>query len=145
MRRARTVLAGVLATGGFYLLLIDTAYQPELDVGVGVVALAAVAYAAELHEDGDLLADPVAWLRGGARAIARIPGDIVILAGVALLAAVRPGSGPRGEFVRRSVSGERNADRARREILGSLAPGEIVIGHEQDDGQMLVHRLRGGR
>ncbi len=144
MRHALTVGAVTLLAGGLYLLLIDQTYQPELYVGIGVIAIAGAAYDASRERDVTLVSSPGAWLRGLAGAIARVPRDVVRLTLLAFVSAVRPLPAEEA-FEERSVTGATVADQARREILGSLAPGEIVVGHDDDGERMLVHRLWRGR
>lgn len=140
MRRALSVGAAVVLAGGLYLLLIDQTYQPELYVGVGVVVLAGLAADAARERHVTLVAHPGAWLRELGRALSRVPRDVLQLTVAAFVSVVRP-LPDAGAFEERSVHGGTIAEQARREIVGSLAPGEIVVGHDEAGERMLVHRL----
>jgi hypothetical protein len=140
VRRVLVLAAGALLAGGLYLLLIDQTYQPELYVGVGVVALAVLAHEASRERDATLVAGPGAWLRELAQALARVPLDVLRLTIAAVGSPLRP-LGDEDAFEERRVRGGSLAEQARREIVGSLSPGEIVVGHDDSGERMLVHRL----
>ncbi len=140
MRRLGIVVGGGAGIAAFYLLLIDTAYLPEIDAGIAVTLIASAAYVAALREDAGLLAGARQWVRGTLRAFARVPGDLAQLTVAALTIPIRDRGSRCGEFVTREVAGDLAADRARREVLGSLSPGEIVLGHDVD-GRLIVHRF----
>jgi hypothetical protein len=140
MRQIMLVAAAVGLAAAFYLLLIDTTYPPDLYAGAVIVALAGAAFAASLEEDERLMASPRTWLRELIGALARVPRDTVRLTVVAVRQLLHP-QPQRGQWVTRSVGPDQASDRARREILGSLAPGEIVTGHDTESSEMLVHRI----
>jgi hypothetical protein len=81
------------------------------------------------------------WITGFAAAARRMPVEIVLVS-MAAFRQVAERRSERGSFELRDVEPGSGADRGRREILGSLSPGEIVVGHEED-GRMIVHRLAG--
>jgi hypothetical protein len=105
-----------------------------------IVALAGVAFAASRVQDARLMASPRLWIKGLTGALAEVPRDTARLTVLAVRQLLHPRPGC-GEWVTRSVAPNEPADRARREILGSLAPGEIVAGHDVESSEMLIHRM----
>jgi hypothetical protein len=132
---------GFALAAPFYLLLIDTTALPELVAGAVIALLAGAAFALARDQEPFRPAFVREWLTGLADALLQVPGHIAALTIAALRQLVSPAR-RRGEFELREERPYRAKDRARREILGSLAPREIVVAH-QDDGRMLVHRLTG--
>ncbi len=144
--RLRFLVAGLLLGAGFYLWLIDTVDPPEVYAGLGVAALAAIAFEVSREQARAEASFSLAWLKGGRRLAAQIPLQIVLVSRDALAQLTHPRPG-RGEF--RTVSfrgGEADSarDTGRRalaEALGSLAPNTIVIGIDTDRDLLLVHQL----
>jgi hypothetical protein len=140
MRRSAGLGLGFVLAAAWYLLLIDTTLLPELITGAVIAAIAAIPFAASLAQESGLIAPLSSWLSGLAQALGRVPWQLIVLALAALRQLVAP-SARRGEFELREVQPGPAAERARRELLGSLAPNEIVIGHDEEGGKLLVHRL----
>jgi multisubunit Na+/H+ antiporter MnhE subunit len=142
---------GLLVGGGFYMLLIDTASQPELEAGAAAMLMAAVAYEVS-REQGfvEAVISPL-WLLRSWRVISRVPVHIALVCFDAV-AQIFTRAPRRGRFraVSFDASGEGAADAGRRalaEALGSLAPNTIVVGIDTDRKLLLVHQLhrQGGR
>ena len=70
---------GVVLSGAFYLLLIDTTSLPELYVLAGVAVAASVAFVISREQAFTEARISLWWLLKGWRAVARIPTDIGIL------------------------------------------------------------------
>jgi hypothetical protein len=142
-----TFAVGFAITGAFYLLLIDTAEEPELYAGAAVALVGAAAFAAG-RQQGFAEASPGSgWLRQSWRVLVRIPADVWRVSLAALEQLVRPRAS-RG--VLRAVpfrhgegeSGREVGRRALAEGLGSLAPNTIVIGIDPERDLILAHQLR---
>jgi hypothetical protein len=150
MRRAATIASALLASAGFYMLLIDTASLPELYAGAAVVAMSAVTLVAVRERGFPSLDIRVRWLLRSWRAIVRIPAHVAI---VSLEAFVQLGDRRRRRGAIRNVrfaGGEDPADHGRSALavlFGSVAPNTVVLGVDPRAGRLIVHQLRqtGGR
>jgi len=145
---ARTFGAAFLFAGAFYLLLIDTTSSPELYAGAAAALLAAVVCAVA-NRNGLRGVPPMAVRPAAvARAIARIPVDIVWVSAAAVGQLVSPRT-PRGAMRAipfRHGATEDRSDMGRRalaEAVGSLAPNTIIIGIDEERDLLLAHELRG--
>lgn len=151
MRRLLAPLLIVALSGGFYLVLIDTADLPELYAMCGVVLLALIAFQASRAQGFTEASISLKSLSSAWRPLAQVPVDIGTLTGVALAQLAAGKRGPVGTFrAVRFKGGDSEADRGRQalaEAFGSLAPNTIVIGIDPDRELLLVHQLRrqGGR
>jgi hypothetical protein len=150
-RRGVAWTAGWLFSAALYLLLIDITDLPELIVGAGAAVIAATAFGLARERDLTGVATRLSWLARVPRAVARAPGDLVVVSMMALRQLAHPRASV-GEF--RVVSfacGEEPAlesgRRALAESFGSFAPNTIIIGVDPDRELLLAHQLRvsGGR
>jgi hypothetical protein len=150
-RRAFSWSLAWVGAAALYLLLIDLTDLPELIVGAGAAVLAATGL--ELAREQGIVAESVRWrwLLRLHRPLLRIPRDIVVVSGMALLAIVSRRS-TFGTF--RAVPFGCDEDepyetgrRALAEAAGSVAPNTFVVGIDGDRQLILAHQLRptGGR
>jgi multisubunit Na+/H+ antiporter MnhE subunit len=146
MRRLRNLGLGALLAGGFYMLLIDTVSLPELYVVPAVLLLSAgaLALATRTGQRGHRL--PVRWLLAAWRPLVWVPRDLVLVT-LELAAQLAHPRTRRGRLrtipVPRPAGEDATVSRAAlSEMLGSLAPNTIVIGHDPERGTLLVHQLR---
>ena len=140
-----------MCAAALYMVLIDLTDLPELIVGAGAAVLAATGM--ELAREQGIVGESVRWrwLLRLHRPLLRIPGDIVAVSAMALLAIVRRRPAF-GTF--RAVGFTGNEDepyesgrRALTEAAGSLAPNTFVVGIDGERKLILAHQLRraGGR
>jgi hypothetical protein len=145
-RRLAIVSIGVLLGGAFYLQLIDTTSLPELYVLAGVALGCALGFQLA-REQGFVEARILpSWPLRGWRLLWRIPGDIAIVCGEAVLQLVRPrpvrGVLRAAPFTAVEPDPGHTGRRALAETVGSVAPNTIVIGVDAESGLLLVHQLR---
>ncbi len=131
--------AGVL--GGLWMLLVDTVSTAEVLCAVAA-AVAGALVTRLVFESGTARMRPAAGLLAAVvRQLARVPGDLWLLALV--LARTLAGHRRPGRFHRLPlelpVSAAGDARRAGIELAGSLAPNTIVLG--VDEQQVVVHQL----
>lgn len=140
MRRLGGILVALTLTGGFYLLLIDTTAGPELYAGAAIVLVATAAFEVSREQGARLAEEPRAWARELRRALVRVPRESAELTLLAVRQAIRPVDRV-GRLRTHTADAERVSQRARREILGSLSPGSIVIGHDDSGNRERLHEL----
>ncbi len=145
-RRLAIVSIGVLLGGAFYLLLIDTTSLPELYALAGVALGCGLGFQLA-REQGFVEARILpSWLLRSWRLFWRIPSDIAIVCGEAVLQLVRPrpvrGVLRAARFTAIDPDPSHTGRRALAETVGSVAPNTIVIGVDAESGLLLVHQLR---
>jgi hypothetical protein len=140
-----------VCAAALYLLLIDITDLPELIVGAGAAVLAATGL--ELARGQGIVGESIRWrwLLRLHRPLLRIPRDIVVVSGMALLALARRRSAFGTFRVVRFTGHEDEPPEAGRRALaeaaGSLAPNTFVVGIDGEQRLILAHQLRptGGR
>lgn len=140
-----------MCAAALYLVLIDITDLPELIVGAGAAVLAATGL--ELAREQGIVGESVRWrwLLRLHRPVLRIPRDIAVVSGMALLAVVsrRPAFGT-FRAVRFGCDEDEPYETGRRalaEAAGSVAPNTFVVGVDGEHALILAHQLRpsGGR
>jgi multisubunit Na+/H+ antiporter MnhE subunit len=136
-----SVIAGWGALGGLWMLLVDTVSTAEVLCAVAAAATG-VLVTRLVFESGTARMRPAAGvLAAVVRQLARVPGDLWLLARV--LARALAGQRRPGRFhqipLALPVSAAANARRAAIELAGSLAPNTIVLG--VDEHEVVVHQL----
>lgn len=150
-RRVFAWTVGWVCAAALYLLLIDITDLPELIVGAGAAVLAATGF--ELAREQGIVGESLRshWLLRLYRPLLRVPLDIAVVSGMALLALVRRppafGSFRVVRFKGREDEPRETGRRALAEAAGSVAPNTFVVGVDGERGLMLAHQLRptGGR
>jgi hypothetical protein len=151
MRRLASAALGLLIGGGFYMLLINTSSQPELEAGAAGMLLAAIAF--EISREQGFVEAVISprWLAGAWRVLARVPVHVALVCFEAIRQlftfAPRRGSFRAVSFGACDDDARDAGRRALAEALGSLAPNTIVVGVDTERKLLLVHQLhrQGGR
>jgi hypothetical protein len=142
---------GWVCAAALYLVLIDITDLPELIVGAGAAVLAATGL--ELAREQGIVGESVrwSWLLQLHRPLLRVPRDVVVVSGMALVALVRRrpayGSFRAVHFGGNEDEPHETGRRALAEAAGSLAPNTLVVGIDGERQLILAHQLRpsGGR
>lgn len=139
MRALARCIAAAALGAALYLVLVDTTSMDELYVLAGVGVAAGLAFAATGAEP---LLDEISWrrARGIAVALARIPGQLVLLSREAL-SQLRTPVQRRGAFTTVSFAADDGTRDALAEAAGSLAPNTIVLGADARRGVLIAHQL----
>jgi multisubunit Na+/H+ antiporter MnhE subunit len=129
----------------FYLLLVDTVVVPELVVGAAAAAVGATGAVLVRSQRRLILRPRTRHFTAALRPLLRLFGDLPLLARVLVTRGIlrRPGSGRLEEtrFAALDDTPEDATERAFAEALGSLAPGDIVVGIDRERGVLVRHRL----
>lgn len=133
----------VASLGGLFVLwlsLVGTTSDVELIAGLCAAAIGATA--TEIVRAQGLLRFRVEsrWLGRAPRSLARVVPDFFLV--LSMLARPRRGGFRTLEF---PAGGERAVDHGRRawaELVGSFAPGRLVVDIDPETGEALVHDLR---
>lgn len=140
------LLLGFALTGGFYMLLIDTASSPELYVATAVAVLGAGSLLLAREQESVEPMVSARWVLRLGRVLRRAPVETLMVSRAALEQLVAP-KRSRGVFraVPFDAGGQSGRDLGRRattEALGSVTPNTIVVGIDPERKLLLVHQLQ---
>ena len=150
MTRRRGVLAlswslSWVVMAATWWLLVDTVRTAELVAGAVCAAIAATGSELVRAQRMAPVRVRLAWLARTPRAVAQIPGDLVLLAVAAARQLLRPrlrvGAFRAVPFAAGPDTPESTARHAIAEAFGSLAPNTIVVGIDRRRDLLLVHQL----
>jgi hypothetical protein len=141
---AQTIVRGALLFG-LWMVLVDNAEWPEVVVGLGAAALAAVYGTFVMSRRRERLRLSAAMVRRAHRPLVLLVSDTVLVT-VALAKALFLRRFPTGRFraVRYGATGQSSEDVTRRiltEWATGVAANRYAVGVDVERGYLLVHQL----